>query len=71
MDKDKAVVKLNATAKEFYTMRKKRQARFPIGIQVAKGKKVDVYCTQKNAFQQFVIKNFIILGNHILVKFVD
>ncbi|OJT66859.1 hypothetical protein [Bacillus licheniformis] len=71
MDKDKAVVKVNATAKEFYSMRRKRQARFPIGIQVAKGKKVDVYCTQQNAFQQFVIKNFTILKNHILVRFVD
>ncbi|QAT68058.1 hypothetical protein EQZ20_24610 (plasmid) [Bacillus glycinifermentans] len=71
MDKDEAVVKVNATAKEFYSMRKKKQARFPIGIQVAKGKKVDVYCAQKSAFQQFVIKNFIILKNHILVKFAD
>ncbi|MCY8151326.1 hypothetical protein [Bacillus paralicheniformis] len=71
MVKDEAVVKVNATAKEFYSMTTKRQARLPIGIQVAKGKKVDVYCTQKSAFQQFVIKNFIILKDHILVKFTD
>ncbi|KDN91403.1 hypothetical protein ACJGE4_20550 (plasmid) [Bacillus velezensis] len=69
MVKDNAVVKVTATAKELNSMIHKRQARLPLGHQIAKGERVDVYCAQKSAFHQFVIKNFSIKNNHILVKF--
>ncbi|MEC0285506.1 hypothetical protein [Bacillus subtilis] len=69
MNKDGPVVKVKVTPKQLHSMIHKRQARLPLGYQVAKGGKFDAYCDQKSALHQFVIKNFTIKNNHILVKF--
>ncbi|PRS35722.1 hypothetical protein C6Y02_17065 [Bacillus sp. NMCC4] len=57
-------VKITASLKEV----RDKKVRVPVGTDVQKKKRVDVYCKDNNTLHQFIVKNFVIQKTCILIN---